>query len=218
MTILKKGFTLIELLIVVAIIAILAAIAVPNFLEAQTRAKVTRAKADLRSVATALESYAIDKAKYPLDGNDDGAERWPPPDGPPLSDFGILHLNNMLTTPIAYLSTVSMMLDPFNQDRSDNQKSYKTYRYCNINDTYGDVAHNRLASYPPYFALYGAWMLWSYGPDKDTNKSDPSVLYNGSPLYLGLIRYDPTNGTVSPGDVIRCQKYSDTPPYPPSVP
>ena len=60
-----KGFTLIELLIVVAIIAILAAIAVPNFLEAQTRAKVARCKTDMRTVVTALESYHIDNNKYP---------------------------------------------------------------------------------------------------------------------------------------------------------
>ncbi len=59
------AFTLIELLIVVAIIAILAAIAVPNFLEAQTRAKVARVKADMRTIATAVETYHIDYDAYP---------------------------------------------------------------------------------------------------------------------------------------------------------
>ena len=63
----RKAFTLIELLIVVAIIAILAAIAVPNFLEAQTRAKVSRGLADMRSIATALESYKVDTNRYPPD-------------------------------------------------------------------------------------------------------------------------------------------------------
>ncbi|PKQ18823.1 MAG: hypothetical protein CVT66_11890, partial [Actinobacteria bacterium HGW-Actinobacteria-6] len=61
----RRAFTLIELLIVVAIIAILAAIAVPNFLEAQTRSKVSRAKADMRSLTTAIESYAVDNNVYP---------------------------------------------------------------------------------------------------------------------------------------------------------
>lgn len=62
----KKAFTLIELLIVVAIIAILAAIAVPNFLEAQTRAKIARVQSDQRTYSTALETYYIDNNSYPV--------------------------------------------------------------------------------------------------------------------------------------------------------
>ena len=62
----QNAFTLIELLIVVAIIAILAAIAVPNFLEAQTRAKVARVRSDQRTLATALETYNLDNNGYPV--------------------------------------------------------------------------------------------------------------------------------------------------------
>ncbi len=60
-----KAFTLIELLIVVAIIAILAAIAVPNFLEAQVRSKIARVKSDHRTLVTAIESYRVDNPAYP---------------------------------------------------------------------------------------------------------------------------------------------------------
>jgi type II secretion system protein G len=62
----RLGFTLIELLVVVAIIAILAAIAVPNFLAAQTRAKVARARNDLRVASGALEAYRVDNGRYPF--------------------------------------------------------------------------------------------------------------------------------------------------------
>ncbi len=59
------GFTLIELLIVVAIIGIIAAIAIPNLLNAIDRGKQKRTMADLRSVGTAIESYSVDTNVYP---------------------------------------------------------------------------------------------------------------------------------------------------------
>ena len=64
-----KGFTLIELLIVVAIIGIIAAIAIPNLLNAIDRGKQKRTMADLRSVGTAIESYSIDNNFYPIAAN-----------------------------------------------------------------------------------------------------------------------------------------------------
>ena len=61
-----KGFTLIELLIVVAIIGIIAAIAIPNLLNAIDRGKQKRSMADIRSIGTACEEYAIDMNVYPV--------------------------------------------------------------------------------------------------------------------------------------------------------
>ncbi|MEW6238140.1 MAG: prepilin-type N-terminal cleavage/methylation domain-containing protein [Candidatus Omnitrophota bacterium] len=90
----KPGFTLIELLIVVAIIGILAAIAVPNFLNAQVRAKISRSMADQKTMETAILQYS-------LDANDN----------PPHSHE--VNQNWWLTTPVAYLS--SFIFDPFQQ-------------------------------------------------------------------------------------------------------
>ena len=61
---LSRGFTLIELMIVVAIIGILAAIAVPNFMKFQARARTAEVKANLKAVFTATKAYFSEKSLY----------------------------------------------------------------------------------------------------------------------------------------------------------
>ena len=60
----RKGFTLIELLIVVVIIGILAAIAIPKFANTKSKAYITAMKSDLRNLVTAEEAYFADSSKY----------------------------------------------------------------------------------------------------------------------------------------------------------
>ena len=60
----RKGFTLIELLIVVVIIGILAAIAIPKFANTKSKAYVTAMKSDLRNLVSSQESFFSDSAKY----------------------------------------------------------------------------------------------------------------------------------------------------------
>jgi len=187
----KKGFTLIELLIVVAIIAILAAIAVPNFLEAQTRSKVSRVKSDMRSCATALEAYYTDHNAY----IPDGYQLIPP-------NSGWWTLNYMLTTPIAYISSLSAANDPF---KVVDTPAARLFRYINFKFTYIDRA-NLPSAYNSYSNIVGVWMMMSWGPDK---LFGPTGDVEGRAWALVVI-YDSTNGTVSAGDIVRCQKYPET--------
>jgi general secretion pathway protein G len=202
-----NGFTLIELLIVVAIIAILAAIAVPNFLEAQTRAKVSRVKADMRSVATAIESYRVDYNRmfptYRVSA--DITRKW---------IFGYM------TTPIAYMT--SAPADPFNlKDPIPDDRMVAIWGPDWIDGTDGNTVNYRdnMGSYtinatgrgvffspwPGYTDDPGAaspnmtkenfWVMMSWGPDQIFAVTDP--------WPAPITPYDPTNGTISKGDVTR---------------
>ncbi|MCC6546648.1 prepilin-type N-terminal cleavage/methylation domain-containing protein [Candidatus Sumerlaeota bacterium] len=216
----KRGFTLIELLIVVAIIAILAAIAVPNFLEAQTRAKVSRVRSDHRSLATAVESYYVDNNEYPamtgadqtLASADYSAYRTAPGTGVGRT---FRARNNTflltLTTPIAYITSV--FPDPFADTKGIG------FRY------YTDGPGWILGSWgPDVDEAVGGDLAWNVGtlattPTKDgvvetvydnTVSSQPSsLLITGSTTGTpgrGGFTYDPTNGTISDGDLWRVRQ------------
>lgn len=195
---LLRAFTLIELLIVVAIIAILAAIAVPNFIEAQTRSKVSRVKADQRSLATALEAYRVDNTQY-----------YPGPSklailGLPFSvqyDMGVRWRLKGLTTPVAYMS--SLPETPFWAKRLRHSGGYIDFEF-NIGSTYDTNADGWYNNSGPILAgaRYGVsqWHLRDAGPDFTFNNQGPLETGDNA---TNLMPYDATNGTVSVGDIWR---------------
>jgi prepilin-type N-terminal cleavage/methylation domain-containing protein len=215
-----SAFTLIELLIVVAIVAILALIAVPSLLTAQARSKVSRVKADLRTLTLAVELYTADYTLPPLDYSVARGEPQLPDMQPSTS--GILHpgradatasggMRAGLTTPVAYI-TNCWIDDPFVKGANvaeipfDQQKY--TYNWFSPSPLRGVEA---LAGYlfQEYDKFYGNWRLGSVGPDRDLFNQDAT-------LYAASKVYDPTNGTISPGNIWRSQRAADVqsrPPY-----
>ena len=196
----RRGFTLIELLIVVAIIAILAAIAVPNFIEAQVRSKVARVRTDMRSLTVAFEAYFVDWNGYPLHRDFPAAPV--PPDFRPW--FAAL------TSPVAYIT--SMPLDPFcnpgkggwGYQGAARWWAEPWYHYQALTNTWVPDfpgTHVMPANWGPYNGFVGDmvrrgffYLFQSPGPDgtQDVNTK----------VGMGAF-YDPTNGTVSAGDILR---------------
>jgi len=210
------AFTLIELLIVVAIIAILAAIAVPNFLEAQTRAKVSRVKADMRSLATAVESYAVDHNKPPVRN-----DAW---NGGFVDDFANASRKifdpafpnamvgmKMMTTPIGYMTTIpaDVFNLPIRQFMAPGTGFSDALDYFDPIQTDHFV---QIAAHPAQPVILGegkGYMLFSVGPDQYFGTLGAGPLSTdeypiSTPTFNTYNQiYDPSNGTVSPGNVFR---------------
>ena len=244
----NKGFTLIELLIVVAIIAILAAIAVPNFLEAQTRSKVSRAQSDMRTLATALETYYLDNNAYPAAVVDNTIALW---SGDRLggynagssagTTFRIKNANNpaattnqfqTLTTPVSFLT--SLPSDPFANSKSlpfryftDGRRGWIVGSFGPDSDEGaatpgpGDLHWKQLTQAQLTNPAQGAGIKSIYLPQQGqpsnyliagAGTTPPSNFNITLPTgYTAVSQgnaftYDPTNGTVSQGDVWRVKE------------
>ena len=99
----ERGFTLIELMIVVAIIAILAGILIPNFVNARSQAQTAACESNLRAIATALELYYADNQVYPTAA---GAAVQPSL----LTANGVAYLNNTPKDPAAQTAVATYAL------------------------------------------------------------------------------------------------------------
>lgn len=201
----RAGFTLIELLIVIAIIAILALIAVPNFLEAQVRAKVARSVADLRTIATGLEAYAVDWGGYPWLRMGYGQTN---------PNRGGLHNIQGLTTPIGYIGSVSLA-DPFCNAKSYNEFGLVDIQYHHYTYHYVNIIENRKERRPDDSYAWTAWALLCVGPDQKMGpRPNGNIGFVGDYASYTTARvsnnfstwnYDASNGTMSGGDVLRFQ-------------
>ena len=179
----QKGFTLIELLIVVAIIGILAAIAVPNFMNAQTRAKIARVKGDLKAVGTAVEVYRTDNQVYPL--------------GPGAD---LLYFSHVLTTPVSYISNVNMK-DPFGgADKFSGGSSFDLqvgYKYFNFRFYPNDTQSTWIGRANQGAYSMNGYLLYSFGPDRAQSGLE---WYAAGLGETGMI-FNASNGLISTGDI-----------------
>jgi len=183
------AFTLVELLIVIAIISILATIALNNFLESQTRAKVSVVKNDMRVLVTALEAYATDWRTYPT-SHGVGAYYDAAALVSPISVRLI-----PLTTPVSYISRIPVDAFPARDGYGGGgQRLYDTFDY--LDSAAIPARGSGLTS-------GGFYRLSSGGPDlyqafggRTASVADYACNEKG-------VEYDPTNGTRSTGDIVR---------------
>ena len=211
-----RGFTLIELLIVIAIILILIAIALPNFLEAQIRAKVTKSQGEVRTLGIALESFRVDHGELLVDFWDEGDPiaqqrimKWnfcQPFVSPPADEVRNQRciLAN-LTSPSKYVNEIPT--DPFSGTITPTSSRLiralaGTYFYGDNESKIQGEDHG-IGALTFQRTLFSGlrplgedeWALVGWGPDGLIEELDGDERFRGLP-------YSPTNGTRSKGDIV----------------
>jgi prepilin-type N-terminal cleavage/methylation domain-containing protein len=212
---LRRGFTLIELLIVIAIILILISIALPNFLEAQARARMARVKGDLRSLLTAVEAFRTERGVLLIDFWDDttkeSKERW-------IKKFGQVGRNPFyeyaffeevfypLTSPVKYMSKVPIDLyaDPKRQTGLSGQEKGAGYLYFDNDPIFPNLCDHFIDRFFPGHPLQ------IQSQTRPLSEGEYAILSVGPDGFLGVnqdgkergMAFNPTNGTRSTGDIV----------------
>ncbi len=193
----RRDLTTHERLILVAIMVLLAAIAVPYYIEARMRTKIGRTMMDMRKVGAAAEAYYGDRRTYP-------SPFFPGPQPDPASGFTagkwfvalwtadgeFMGMGTQLTTPVAYIS--ELPIDTFNS-RYILGHARKEHGFVGAGFLYmADLYHplTLAVEEPLTFEWDVGYFLQSVGPKLVIQDHErPGALY------------DPTNGLISPGDI-----------------
>lgn len=188
---------LLEAMLAAAILALLVIIALPRFSRAELRAKTSKARSDLHCIAVALENYAADNGRYPMHGFQ---SEW---------DAGNFTnsrqaLTSIITTPVAYLSSLDITRDVFVGNVAPTSTSPEDYWVkTHYNYACFDAPWNNENPTARTSAqrLYGMWRLAAAGPDE-------KYFRDGAGTFK-VQSYDPTNGTISSGDIYWCERVAN---------
>ncbi len=155
----ERGFTLVELMVVVAIIALIAGIIIPNYIHARRQAAVSDTEANLKQIATALELYFADNMAYPTGSQTDvdpqlfGGPNNPYLNTTPFDDIGRLD----------YLYTLNTGINPPSY-AVDDPATYDPASLANVSlgpnangnqKVCGDVGNCTKVHYDPRYGIYG---------------------------------------------------------------
>ena len=203
----NKGLTLVELLVVSGVSSVLLALAVPNFLNAQVRQKVSQAHSDQRILVSAVEAFNIDNGQYPpLNYFDRAISR----QCRGRTDISCARVESRrpykkvhLTTPIAYIPTLPF--DPFRAEGASEDYQYGSdgFSYYVIT-SYGPDGVSGFSHEGGSVSFDEGW--YSGAQYFDTRES---ALGRISKLPMMRFLYHPTNGLTSGGDIIKLRTVRD---------